>query len=265
MAWSTLLPEEEEKEKEEEEVVEHEDENEGATQDDRVKRTEAAQGTAAPPRSPYCQISFSLGEDTTRVAELKEAGLAALLKGMIAAGGPAGGGEERAIGGGRRKGRLGFHLLLGLALAGTTWQTAAAPHTTGILLATFLPKFISTWRDLCRSLSEERLAFHSVLCAGNHHLRSTHFHVCKENEANAPMFIVFVYLSDHLYRPLGVTSLWEMPDCSLRRDVTGMDFMGACALHSEPDPRRELLTLPCGPWPGCRRPSPADPSLHDPR
>lgn len=81
------------------------------------------------------------------MAELKEAGLAALLKGMIAAGGPAGGGEERAIGGGRRKGRLGFHLLLGLALAGTTWQTAAAPHTTGILLATFLPKFMSLLSD----------------------------------------------------------------------------------------------------------------------
>ena len=71
----------------------------------------------------------------------------ALLKGMLAAGGPAEGGGERAFGGGRRKGRLGFHLLLGLALAGTTWQTAAAPHTTGILLATFLPKFMSLLPD----------------------------------------------------------------------------------------------------------------------
>lgn len=102
---------------------------------------------SAPPRSPYCQISFSLGEDTARAAELKEAGLAAILKGMLAAGGPAEGGGERAVGGGRQKGRQGFHLLLGLALAGTTWQTAAAPHTTGILLATFLPKFLSQVPD----------------------------------------------------------------------------------------------------------------------
>lgn len=63
------------------------------------------------------------------------------------------------------------------------------------------------------SLAQERLAVHCAPCVGNHHLRSTHFHVCKENEANAPMFIVFVYLSDHLYRPLGVTSPRRLPDC----------------------------------------------------
>lgn len=73
-----------------------------------------------------------------------------LVKGLPAAGGgPAGGDGGRDAGGGRRRGRLGVHLLLGLALAGTTWQTLAAPHTTGILLATFLPKFMSLLPDAC--------------------------------------------------------------------------------------------------------------------
>lgn len=65
----------------------------------------------------------------------------------------------------------------------------------------------------------------------NHHLRSTHFHVCKENEANAPMFIVFVYLSDHLYRPLGVTSPRQLPDCSFPPLVS-------CRRHREASGRR---------------------------